>query len=41
MFTPTASQSPRSHRAPKPRAFCLPVVRPVPPRPAGEAIRTW
>jgi hypothetical protein len=41
MFQPTASQSPRSGRAPKPRAFSLPVVRPVPPRPAGGSVRTW
>jgi hypothetical protein len=31
-----------THTAPKPRAYAIPVVRPVPPRPAGAGMdTTW
>jgi hypothetical protein len=31
-----------THTAPKPRAYAIPVVRPVPPRPTGTgADATW
>jgi hypothetical protein len=28
-------------RAVKPHVYMLPVVRPLPPRPTGDAVRTW
>jgi hypothetical protein len=40
MFPATATHSSIDSRPPKPRAFVLPVVRPLPPRPAGSA-QTW
>jgi len=39
MFPVTTS--PSAGRAPKPRVYVLPVVRPVPPRPTGGSVRTW
>jgi hypothetical protein len=33
--------APTAARTPKPRVYALPVVRPVPPRPAATGHRTW
>jgi hypothetical protein len=41
MFPTQTPQTPGDGRAVKPRVYMLPVVRPVPPRPAGNAVRTW
>jgi hypothetical protein len=40
MFPATVIHSPAA-RVPKPRVYVLPIVRPAPPRPGGEAVRTW
>jgi hypothetical protein len=38
----TVIPSPLAGRAPKPRVYTLPIVRPAPPRPGGDAsVRTW
>jgi hypothetical protein len=38
----TTTHTPLASRPHKPRAYCVPVVRPVPPRPAGTAAAsTW
>jgi hypothetical protein len=37
----TVVHDPRAGRAPKPRLYTLPIVRPAPPRPIGDAVRTW
>jgi hypothetical protein len=37
----TVIHSPSAGRAPKPRVYTLPIVRPAPPRPAGGSTRTW
>jgi hypothetical protein len=38
----TVIHRPAAGRAPKPRVYTLPIVRPAPPRPgAGAAVRTW
>jgi hypothetical protein len=42
MFPATVIASSPAGRAPTPRVYTLPVVRPAPPRPAGGAsVRTW
>jgi hypothetical protein len=41
MYPAPTSETHPDARAPKPRAYVLPVVRPVPPRPAGGTVRTW
>ena len=41
MSPATNIHSPAAGRVPKPRVYVLPIVRPAPPRPAGEAVRTW
>jgi hypothetical protein len=42
VFTTTTTQTTVAGRQTKPRAFAIPVVRPVPPRPAGAgATGTW
>ena len=38
---PITITAPTTVRAPKPRVYALPVVRPVPPRPTGAGPRTW
>jgi hypothetical protein len=40
--TSTATHTPIAGRPPKPRGYVVPVVRPVPPRPAGAGDgETW
>jgi hypothetical protein len=41
MSLTATSPGPAAGRTPKPRGFCVPVVRPVPPRPAPGHGRTW
>jgi hypothetical protein len=41
MLPATVIHSPGAGRAPKPRVYTLPIVRPAPPRPGGGTVRTW
>ena len=36
-MSPVTTHPTLAGRPPKPRSYCVPVVRPVPPRPAGTA----
>ena len=41
MFHQPPSKTPGDGRAVTAHVYMLPVVRPLPPRPAGGAVRTW
>jgi hypothetical protein len=41
MQPPTVIDSHGARRVGKPRVYTLPIVRPAPPRPGGDPVRTW